>query len=388
MIQNYLPEPVPFAFLVHGFPLIGLFLSTFMLRKDTRIVWNRITDESYEIPGTIKTPLYLLLAYAIFVVIWYFSYIPIWKTGLFAIFFDPGNSAQAREDSLKLLSNIPLRYALSFLNSTFALLITSIVYLLIVQNIKHRQIPMLFLYGVMLVIILVIVSLSGARSPAATIILLLITLYFLRKGIPLKLSHVLISVIAVLSLPVLLSIFREGQDFNIINFFNYLSGGIFQRVFVIPMLTGLHHAHYAQTAGFFGIAAIPKIAYIFGIPPVYPSNIIYLMYSSWTLQSGLANTCYVFSYYSYFGLISFIFSLIALWLLDISILVCRKLSNKFLLPCTASVLIASISFVSINYTTVLLTQGFGLILVVSLMLDKVTRIRVFRSLQFSAYRSR
>lgn len=377
MIQTYLPDPVSFAFLVHGFPLIGLFISFFIMRRNSKIVWYRITDTYYGISGSINRAVIILLAYATVVVFWYLSYIPIWKTGLFTIFLNPQFSAQAREESLKLVTNIPLRYAYSFLISTFAHLLAAIIALLIAQSLKQRRIAMSFINAFILINIFILVSFSGARSPAAVIILLIFFLFYLKSGAPLKLSYILFSGLAVLSLPVLLSILREGKEFNIFIYFQYLSESIFKRVFVLPMLTGLYHAHYAQTVEFFGIAGIPKLAYIFGITPVNPANIIYLQYSSWALPSGLANTCYVLSYYSYFGLISFIFSLFGLWLLDLSLLLYRRLSDKLLLPCIASVSIASISFVFSDYTTVLLTQGFGLLLILSWALDNVCRIQIF-----------
>ncbi len=387
-VETYLPEPVSFAFLVHGFTLIGLFLSIFIMRRNTKKLWYRITDNYYAIPGSINRAVLVLLGFITVIVFWYLSNVSIWKTGLFTIFFNPEYSAQAREESLKLLSNIPLRYAYSFLNSTFALLLAALIALLLAQSLKQRRIVKSSIYVFIIICVLFLVSFSGARSPSAVIILLIILLFYLKKGLPLKPVYLLISCITVLTIPVLLSIFREGQEFNILNYFQYLFGSIFKRVFVLPMYTGLYHVHYAQTFGFFGIAGIPKIAYLFGIPPVNPANIIYLQYSSWSLQSGLANTCYVFSYYSYFGLISFVFSLLGLWLLDLSILIYNKLSNRFLLPCIASVLIASLSFVAIDYTTVLLTQGFGLLLILSWTLDQVCRIRILNGSLVSTFKNR
>lgn len=376
-IESYLPYPIPFAILTHCFPLIGLVISYLTTRKSALIIWDRITDPHYQLFRSSNRAIFLLLGYIVVVTIWYLSYVPLSKTGLFSILFDPMHSAQAREESLKLLYNVPLKYAYSFLGSIFAPLLAIMLALFLVYNVKQKRIIRVTIDIIVLVCIFVIASLTGARGPVAKVILSIILAFYLNQRMPIRPFYIILAAVAVLFLPVVFSILREGQEFSLLHFVQYLTGGIFRRVFVAPMFTGLWHTHYAQTSGFFGIGGIPKLAVIFGVAPFSAANIIYLNYTSYSLQSGLANTCYVLSYYSYFGLISFVFSLLGLWFLDFAVLIYRQLSNRVLLPCVASVSVASISFISSDYTTVLLTHGFGLLLIIALVLDYICRFRIW-----------
>jgi len=225
---------------------------------------------------------------------------------------------------------------------------------------------------------MVMVSLAGARVYAAMIIMTIFFAELLRRGVPLNPFYILIGGALILAIPTLLSIFREGRQVDFDLFWEYLQGGIFNRVFILPMETGLWHVHYAQTYGFFGIQAIPKLAAIFGVTPINATNIIALTYSNEALQSTSANTAYVFSYYSYFGLWTFLLSLILLWLLDLALLVYRKISSRMLLACVAAVSVAANNFVATEYTIALVTNGFIVLLIVSWIVDRASGV-AFRS---------
>ena len=129
----------------------------------------------------------------------------------------------------------------------------------------------------LLIFTLISVSLAGARAPAAQIVLTMIFALFLMKGMPVKPIYIVSALMVVLAFPVLFSIVREGRDFSIALFFQYMSGGIFQRVFITPMETGLWHAHYAQTVGYIGVAGIPRLATLFGVESINLANIIFII---------------------------------------------------------------------------------------------------------------
>jgi hypothetical protein len=191
---------------------------------------------------------------------------------------------------------------------------------------------------------------------------------------PIRPVYLVIALLLVLTPPVLLSILREGKIISIPLFFQYMKGGIFYRTFIMPMEVGLYHVYHAQIHGYFGIAAIPKIATLLGIQPINVANLIYrnYLYYSITLPTGLANSSYVLSYYSYFGILSVIGSLFCLWLLDFSIVLFKRIKNDMILvACLSSILPISISFVSIDFTIALVTNGFLLLLFVVWMLDKM-----------------
>lgn len=361
---------------MHGFTLIGLCGTYFTARRSSRIIWDRIINPHYLSSAVSDIAILLILGTVVLISVFYLSNVSLSETGLYTIFIDPMHSAQAREESFKLIDNLPLRYSYSFLRSTFAPLLAVLLYISFVQNVKRLRIIKAGIAIIVLVCLFVSISLPGARGPIAVVILTIILALFLRKGMPIRPLHIILAIIVVLSMPILFSILREGREISFSLFFRYLVGGIFNRVFVMPMQTGLWHVHYAQTQNFFGIAGIPKLASLFGVEPINVPNVIYLNYFSISLLSGFANTSYVFSYYSYFGIVSFIFSLIGLWFLDLAVIVYRILSDKFLLPCVASILVASISFVSADYTVVILTNGFGILLVSVLILDRLCRYRL------------
>ena len=234
-IESYLSDPVAFAFLSQAFPLIGLFISFLTFRCGAIQAWNRITAPHYQLPRSINKAILILVGCVLAITIWYLSYVPLSSTGLYSIVYDPMHSRQAREDSLKLISNIPLKYAYAFLRSTFAPLLAVITALFVMQNLKRKRFILPCIGVIILLFILIIVSLTGARGPAAVVILSIITVFFLRKGMPIRLPHIMWSVVIVLSLPVLLTIMRTGDDISISMFAQYFGGTIFDRIFHTPI---------------------------------------------------------------------------------------------------------------------------------------------------------
>jgi len=373
-IWSYLPNPWMFAFLIHAFPLFGAGVSFLTWRKNTRKVFQQLLNHKLYLKPRNKAIILLSLCIAISAFT-YLSYIPFYQTGLWTIFTDFKNAAQARENSLKLIINPLIKYGYSFIMSVFVPLLSVLVFNRLLFNLKKKSPIKVIAYIFFFVGLLVVVSFTGARSPAAYIILIVCLSFLLKKGLPINPFYTIATFIIVLSLPTMLTLLREGREVNALLFWSYLSSGMLQRLFHVPMLTGLLHVHYAQTQGFLGIAGIPKLAVLLGIEPVNMPNLIGLKYLNSTIKSVSANTCYLFSYYSYFGWLSFSISLLGLWLLDYSIWIYNKLSDNILLPCVASVSISSISFISSEYTTVLLTHGFGIILILSLVLDFWCRVR-------------
>jgi hypothetical protein len=209
--------------------------------------------------------------------------------------------------------------------------------------------------------------------PGVILILTVIFSVFIIKKMPIRPSHIVFSLLLVVVLPVLMTLFREGQVFNLATSYDYMTGGIFRRVFVVPMETGLWHVHYGQELGFVGAAGIPKLAELMAIEPINLANIIYSKYSPYYVFSGLANTSFVFGYYTCFGIGSLVLCFLGLWALDLAILVFYKIrNNAILLAVVASTAMSSLGFISSMYTTVLLTNGFIFILIFALILDRLS----------------
>lgn len=369
-IELFLPRPYPFFVLAQVFPLLGLVGSFFILHRRAAIVSQRCAGSVMDLdvhPYQIVLLFFAVLGIAGL----YLMTVPLSQTGLAAIFIRPEESHQARELSLKLLDNALVRYAFSFLKTVFTPLLVVLATVWLLQNLRRLRVAAALFCTICLGVSFVAVVLPGARLPGALLFFTIIWALLLRYKIKIKPLYFFPAVLLVVGLPVVLTVMREGQDLNLLAFLDYLKGGIFERIFVIPMEVGLWHVHYAQTSGFVGIAAIPKLAVLFGETPLYVPNLIFQKYTLYELESGSAVTSFVFSYYSYFGMVSFVFSLLALWSLDLTLLVFRRFrNNAMLLAALAALHTSSIAFVSTDFTTVLITNGFLLILVVGVLLDR------------------
>ena len=377
-IEIYLPDPWVFALFAQGFPLIGLLVSIWTGRRLARITWQRVLHPE-EVSSKLRHRAILFLAALIGIfVLFYIQVVHFSNTGLYAIFANPSSSAVVREESLKLVKSELIRYGYGFMAYGFAPLLSVLLLWQVITGFKRRRWIAMLANLSAIVGVLFVVSLTGARSFAASIILVMAFAWFLKRGFPLNPIYMALGVLFILAFPVLLTILREGKIPDMILFWNYLSGGIFQRVFYSPMQTGLYYTHFTQTVGFIGVSGVPKLATLFGISPINAANYLGLLYTDTHIESVNMNTSYVFAYYCYFGIGSFVFSLFGLWLLDTVLLIYRKMSSLMLTACIASVSIASISLISSEYTVVLLTHGFIVILLTSVFIDRFYRSRLKR----------
>lgn len=388
-IEHYLPNPWHFMLLTQGFPLIGLAVSIWIGRRNAAIIWQRVRNPQTVLPRIRRKAILFLSMYIVLFALIYLRTVPLSSTGLYAIFLNPADANLAREYSLKLQESALIRYGYGFMATVFVPLLSVLLTDTLTRDFKRKRFLRVIIVIIALGSILVVVSLSGARSFAATVIMTFIYARLLHRGLPLNPLYIVLSALVVLALPVMFSLLREGRTPTPGLFVEYLSGGIFRRTFYIPMQTGLWFTHYAQTSGLVGIAAIPRLANLWGIPSIDMPNHIGLLYYSSRIQSVSANTCYVFAFYSYFGLSSFVFSLLALWVLDSIVWFYRLIGDNLLLACVAVISVASIRFTASDYTVVMLSHGFGFLFIVTLVLSYVTRSRVlFYSFKIGSFRSR
>lgn len=369
-IELYLPRPYPFFFMVQVFPLVGLFFSFFFLHRQMRGIYKKLVNTSLW-SLTLKTRnLWLLLGGVVVIVFLYLRVTPLSQTGIYAIVLDPLQATAARESSLKLLDSTLLKYSFALLKSVLAPILSVLAAIYCFQNLKAKQWNRSVVGLAVFLFVLLAVSLPGARTPAGMVILTVLLALFVIYDMPIRPLYFFISFFLIVGLPIVMTIFREGKDLSPEMFLEYLQGSVFNRIFVVPMETGLWHTHYAQLNGFVGFAGIPKLAEFFSIDPVNLSNIIYLKYSPYNQASGLSNTCFVFSYYACFGMISLVFSWLALWSLDLSLLVLGRLRDKTILLATLVTLGTSCyAFTVTVFTTALITNGFLLILICAVLLD-------------------
>jgi hypothetical protein len=369
-IEQFLPRPWVFVLLSHGFPVIGLAVSLLIWRLSVRAIWGQVIDQKPEDLSRKNKALMLLALFFVAFMLLYFSHVPFRTTGLYKIFFSPAESGLARDMSVKFLGNAFLRYGHNIMMAVFAPLMAVLTMQILLIHWQKRNWSWMAFYLTCLVVIFLAASISGARSYSAGIIMVILFALLLRRGFLLRPAYLVVIALLILTFPTLLSLLREGKAVTATNFFAYLRGSTFERVVITPMKTGLYHVQYAQQHGYFGIKAIPKLATTMGIEPLNVPDFIAKYMSGSPLDTSTANTAYIYAYYSYFGLIAFLPCLLGLWLLDLSLLVYRCLSNTMLIPCVAGVAIGVNIFSSVEYTVGLFTFGILLLPLVSWSVDR------------------
>src|SRR5262249_8160587 len=344
--ETYLPEPIVFMLLLHGVPLTGLAMTYASGRGRLQRVWMRVVRP--EIPVE-RRSLLVLLALAGTVTLYYLAHVPFNETGLYTIFTDPARSPQARAESLKLLDNPALQYAFTFLRNTLAPLIAIFATQLLISALHERRFLHAGAAAVMVGFVFIAVSLPGERALAAYLLLAIVLSRLFMWGLRGNIFAVVVGVIAILSIPAVLTISREDLAISIDVYGQYLLV-VANRAFVAPAETAMWYVHYAQTTGLFGLGAIPKLAWLFGIEPVDAANVMGLRYAVNPLESVSEGTSFIFSYFSYFGVASMLLSLVCLLLLDVVLVVYDGLSDRMLVPLATTLVLTSSTLVAADYT--------------------------------------
>jgi hypothetical protein len=363
--EFFLPDPLVFVFMIHGFTVIGLLVSSYTFREPSRQAWLKMTGPSANIRIRLFVVL-ALLAMISLITAFYLRHVPFGQTGLYAIFQNPAEADVIRERSLKLLDNPPVQYTFAFMSKALAPLLTALLTLRLEQVFRDRAYSPLFWIVPSMAWVAFSVSLTGERVALVNLLLVIASVLLLRRGIPLRLKH--LPVLTIVLLPaVLLSILLESKELSASHILDYF-GHIGKRAFVAPLDVCSWYAHYVQTHSTFGIAGIPKLAALAGVQPIDVQNLVGIEYVNPSrLTSISAGAAYLITYYSLFGAISLVGSLIGLYLLDVAAVVYRYLDEAMLLACAASLTMSTLSFIQTNYTTVWVTHGFGLILLISFM---------------------
>lgn len=369
--EAVLPNPYALALLLHGFVLTGLLVSTQTFHESAEEVFHRLKLPQ---PTRITLPTVLLGIYCIGVVAAYLMVVPLTSTGLYVILTHPALAATAREDSLKLISSAPLRYAYQIMANAAAPLLAVNLALGGFRAARARKLIWTLVNAALFFMLALIASLPGNRGTAAKLLLVVALAQFLLRGLPFRPFAALAGITAILTPAVLITVLREGKEFSGGLFFSYLTEGIFNRVFVVPVNVGTFYIHYAQVYGPFGIAGVNRLASVLGVDPIRAANVIGNLYTYSGIESVSANAGFLFTYYGYFGILSLPLSLAGLWLLDIALPIYLRLDRRVLLPTVAAASMASLAFISSEYTTVLVTHGFAIILVLGLLLTSCLRL--------------
>lgn len=372
-----LKDPYTPAFLINGYVLIGLLISANTLQDKAKGIWDRISTPTTELHSKSMDSLIAILTIVIILVsIIYLCYVPFKETGLYAILNTSKTSnlqltpSLARERSLKLLDSTTLRYLYTLCRTSIVPFLFSLITIRLftmkgAQKFRYLVLELLALFSM-----ITFVSFPGDRYALVMLILLAGSSLFWQKKLNVKFKTIAALMGCALLPAVFLSILREGRSILDISILLNYSQLILNRAFLVPLEVGMWYVDYAQNTGCIGIAAFPKIAYFLKIEPLNVPNMIGLKYCpamyhpDAILPTVSAGAGYLLTYYGYLGIFSFPLSLFGLWFLDIALVVYSRLNNSCLIPIVASISVATLAFISSDYTVVLITHGYvGLLLV-------------------------
>ena len=286
----------------------------------------------------------------------YLATVPLESLGLVVMFTDPEHSALARERTLKLLSSPLAKYSYTFHRDAFALVLVGLAALWR----PRRAVLRAGLWGVAVPLLFLSVMLTGARSQAARLVLVLGLLYLLRQGI-LRRGFVLpLAAAAGVLVVTVLTIARNGllPDLSLDEITHFMSTAIFKRLFVAPFSDGVLTNLYAQEHGLLGVSGVRLLALLWGVEHVNVPNVVALTYMKNAMASSSANTCFLFDFQACFGLLpGWILSVVLLCGLDHLLYLFRSLKASLLPAFLAALLVATLSLLSSAYTVSLLSHG-------------------------------
>ncbi len=361
--ETYLPDPFILILIVHLYVIVGLAISFLLFHQTARQIWEDLPKPLSVLDlKVLDRSIFLLVLLLAGLLAIYFSYVPIRETGLYAVLFDPIQSTMAREESLKLLDSALPKYAYSIMLNGVSPLIISLVTCRLLLN-RFSVLPWvisLLVAGV----VFVSVAVTGARAGQVMMLLTAILTYLFFRGF--KVNFLLIASLLVLALfpAVLMTYIREGKD--VVAFLEYMLEyfvAVGNRALIVPLEVGVWHVHYAQTEGIFIDQIYPWLVEnnrptAVNLPRLVGSIYVQEFYGK-VLETTTAPAGYIFSAYMKAGLLSFPLSLLGLLLLDLVVVVLARLSRGLLLTGVATLSIGTLTFTHSEYTTVLLTHGFG-----------------------------
>lgn len=354
--------PVAFRVLSITFPL-GVLFWVFLSPHLTAVAGDvlarcRSSDlPKWRLSQSEKYFVTLLGALVSIVLVCYCREVSIDRLGLSAILSQRSDAAMSREESLKLLSSDWLRYGYTLHMCVFGPLLACVATLWFPRKSRWLVLPVLL-------VLTLSVMLSGARSAAGFLLVSLAIAHLVRKGLRRGCAAVGLSALVAMLMATLLSIYREASadSLSMDTVMSAMTGGIAERVFVVPFEMGISTMRYAQDHGLLGIHNIRPLTVLFDCDFVsLPNEVFREFYARkfvMAVDSGYANCCFLFDFQASFGLPGgWLVSLAVLAPLDLSLLWFRRLPPGLLIACLATFLLGTFSLISGAYTTCLISNG-------------------------------
>jgi hypothetical protein len=297
--------------------------------------------------------------------VWYLSVVPIRSTGMWSIIFSNGNATLAREESLKLLDSVALKYAYSF--GTTVLAVTTLI--LLALQVTYRRALSSAAILISIIGLLTLIGITGARMPMAKAILAVAIAYALTARTRSQLLVLPAGLAGAIAIVTSLTLWRSGKE--LFDASISMSQGIIDRAFVLPFETGLHTVQFAADRGFLAGANIRPYAAITGQPHiVLPSEVYHAFYffpSQGSIESGSANTCFFFDFQAGFGIWpGWLIALMAIGMVDFSLLAFPRVRGRLRPALLAVLLMGVFSLASSAFSTALLTGGIGLTVAIAI----------------------
>jgi hypothetical protein len=377
-----LTDPWALAVLVHGFALTGLLLSVRLAAKPARMLWHRVGEW-----GTLRDDAELdrwirVLAVAATAGIGvYLAYVPLDRTGLWALLFDPAHAPEIREESLKLLKDAVPRYVFSLTTTSVAQLLIA---LLVVRFIARPRRWLETITGLAIAAAMALfVMLAGEKSRVVYLLLVAAAavLWHARLRIRVR-TLALLGGVAFAAVATMILLRMEPDSFaELLRLIPVSIESIATRSLFTPLEVGAWYVQYAQTNGTFGIAGIPRLAGLFGVAPVDVPNVVGLAFAP--LHYGVnkvgylatisASVGYLFAWYAYFGAASLIASVALLLALDVCVPLLLRVTPTLLLPGMAVITFQTLMFAQSDYTVTWVSHGLGFTLLLLLVLSHARR---------------
>jgi hypothetical protein len=371
IIEQEMTFPWHFFCLTQLVPFVTLCLSLLTFKRSALAVWSRFSLPSVKTPVLSAAEGIFLVGLWATVVVLYFTEVRFTQSGLWVLLTSKDYllSVMAREDSLKLIGNPLVKYAYAYNANFLALFLGFFVLTAAMRYIKKGSI---LVFGGLLIFYSALIAstaLSGARSPAAVVLMGTLIAFWLRAGAPMQPMRLAIGALLVLCIPTVFTMLRS-PDLSWDAFVREFQGTIVQRAFFVPMYTGEVFVRYAQENGYWGVSGMPKLAELLGEEPInVPNYLANMMFTNEYVKSGLLSTSFVFSWYSNFGLGIVPLLVILLLGIDVVVLAYSRFADSYLVPGLAAINTGCLCLTSTEFTTLFLTYGYltGLVTVFGLM---------------------
>lgn len=386
--EKFLPNPYILVLIVHGFVLLGLFLTSFSFVPQAQDIWRKLSENTKN--NYIESDYNKFLNYVFSLVcvsfLIYCCYVNLKDTPLVLLLNGGGidDITLARESTLKTLNSSLPKYAYAILRSCFAQFVIAFgSYILYFFWKAKRYIDTSFC--LFMILISILFSLVVLNKSILGIFLVSIAFNIILANIYRPYMAFLWIIFGILS-AFIASIFLTGiVHLSVSDFFSSVLP-VFDRVFAIPLKVGTWYIHYEQTNDFIGIASIPKISKLMNIEPINLPNFIGKIYGATycgheVLSSYSANAGFIFNNHLSFGIIGFPISLLMLFSLDIALPLMRRLPKNYLIPFISVLGTQLLSFTASDYGVCMVTHGYGIsLLIMYLWVSRKNIIYFFKPL--------